>query len=99
MADKTYPLAHIDSSLITITALGVALKEAVALDTLTKDELNTILDRAQEIANALVDGKIVQKEASGHISIHEPSAQDLSDIEASGQPFPSVRKGKKTLDV
>lgn len=98
--EKPYPLLQVAAESITMIALGLALKELVFKEILTREQLDTMLARAEEIADAISGGKIVQKEGSGKVTIRDATPDDIADIEAEApESFPAVRKAKKTLTV
>lgn len=98
-ADKNKPLLSIPPDQIVFTALGVTLREAVANKVLTQEALDAISKRAEEVAMAIMAGKMVVVTKEGQITIRELDEDDWAEVEKRKGEFPITRTAKKTLDV
>lgn len=78
-------------------AAGIALKEAVIDGLLTLETVDRISKRADEIKNALVDGKIVELHKGGNATIRDATPEE--DAELDPEHYPHHAKSKTTLDI
>ena len=78
-------------------AMGIALKEAADEDLLTKESVLRISKRADDIKNALFDGRIVELDGKGHGHIRDVEPEEEADFDEAN--FPMVHKAKTSMDV
>jgi len=99
MPNKDYPLTSLRAHEVLRYALVAAMKEALDSGVLTPETRIAILDRVDEIQNALHSGKVVELDSEGHATIREADEEEAEVLSADPENFPAYNTAKKTLDI
>jgi hypothetical protein len=91
------PLKALDILSIFQYAAGIAIEEAMIDGLLTLETADRISKRADEIKNALAEGKIVEIHKGGMAVIRDAEPDEEAELDP--EKFPRHAKSKTNLDI
>jgi hypothetical protein len=98
MTDDTKPPFKALSPMMAFQyAIGIAMREAEIDGLLTKEIVFRISGRADDLARALLDGKVVDIQANGTGKIRNAAPEEESEMDP--EQFPYHAKSKTVLDI